>query len=101
MVSKCYTGARLRVLRNEYTTKYERDPSLLETNSAKIAQRAWADGCWRLHSGNAAELAKGYSDDNQAYVAGQNIGAIKALTPAAAIVSEMTETAVNLLHRPP
>lgn len=98
MVSKCYTGARLRVLRNKYTTKYEQEPGLLENNSAKIAQRAWADGCWRLHSGSDAELAKGYSDENQAYVAGQNIGAIKDLVPAGALVQEITETAARLLQ---
>jgi enoyl-[acyl-carrier protein] reductase II len=101
MVSKCYTGARLRVVRNPYTTKFEDNPEMLEKNSAKTAQRAWADGCWRLHSGNEDELAKGYDDNNQAYVAGQNIGALNELVPAATIVKEMTSTAARLLMGPP
>jgi enoyl-[acyl-carrier protein] reductase II len=101
MVTKCYTGARLRIVRNAYTTNFEKHPELIEDNSAKIARRAWADGCWRLHSGNEEELAKGYSDDNQAYVAGQNIGSIDTLIPAGQIVKEMTDTAVTLLKGPP
>lgn len=102
-VTKCYTGARLRVVRNPYTTKYEDNPELLEKSSALIARRAWADGCWRLHGGsiNAEEFAKGYDDDNQAFVAGQNIGALERLIPAGEIVNEMTETAVGLLQNPP
>jgi len=101
MVSKCYTGARLRVVRNPYTTKFENSPELIENNSALVARRAWADGCWRLHSGSETELAKGYDDSNQAYVAGQNVGALKVLVPAAEIVKEMTETAARLLLGPP
>jgi len=103
MVTKCYTGARLRVVRNSYTTKYENSPELLESSSALIARRAWADGCWRLHGGstNKDEFAKGYDDDNQAFVAGQNIGALGELVPAGDIVKEMTETAATLLQGPP
>jgi len=101
MVTKCYTGARLRVLRNLYTTKYESKPELLEKNGAACSRRAIADGCWRLHSGTEKELSKGYDEDNQAYVVGQNIGAITKLVPAADIVREMTETAVRLLQGPP
>jgi enoyl-[acyl-carrier protein] reductase II len=100
-VTKAYTGARLRVLRNPYTTDYEENPEKLERSSAAVGRRAFADGCWRLHSGSEDELAKGYSEDNQAYVVGQNIGAITELLPAAQIVQSMTETAALLLRRGP
>lgn len=101
MVTKCYTGARLRVVRNPYNTKFEEQPEILEKGSAEIARRAWADGCWRLHSGSEQELSKGWDDDNQAFVAGQNIGALNELVPAGDIVREMTETAARLLTSPP
>mmetsp|Transcript_2629 Transcript_2629/g.2991 ORF Transcript_2629/g.2991 Transcript_2629/m.2991 type:complete len:327 (+) Transcript_2629:3-983(+) len=90
MVTKAYTGARLRVVRNPYVSKYEKDPSLLEKNSAHVARRAWDDGCWKLHGGDDSN----YDEDVQAYVVGQNIGAIDGLIPAADIVSEMNHTAV-------
>ena len=92
-VTKCFTGARLRVLRNDYTQKFEENPELLEKNSAMIAKRAWDDGVWRLHGGNAHD----YDDSKQAYVVGQNIGAINTLVPAADIVKEMVEVASAIL----
>jgi len=69
----------------------------LEKSSALIARRAWNDGCWRLHSGSEEEIGKGYDSDAQAFVAGQNIGAITSLVPAGDIVREMTETAARIL----
>lgn len=92
-VTKAYTGARLRVLRNRYIAKYQKDPALLETSSAEIARRAWDDGCWRLHGGDASD----YDDNVQAYVAGQNIGAISTLKSARTIVQEMVDQADSLL----
>ena len=92
-VTKAFTGSRLRVLRNPYTDKFANDPSLLENSSAQVARRAWDDGCWRLHSGDDSN----YDDAKQAYVAGQNIGAINELLPARSIVEEMTRTAAMLL----
>lgn len=101
MVTKCYTGARLRVIRNPYTTKFEESPELLGKGSAEIARRAWADGCWRLHSGSEPEWSKGWDGACQAYVAGQNIGALSDLQPTAEIVRDMTETAARLVTQPP
>ena len=48
-VTHCFTGARLRVIENEYVRKFAENPDLLEENSALIAKRAWDDGCWKLH----------------------------------------------------
>lgn len=94
-VTKCFTGARLRVLRCEYTEKYRQDPSLLEPSSAQIAARAWKDGCWVLESG----LPGDYIESNQAYVVGQNIGAIDTLLPAKTVVEEMVTTCCKVLTR--
>mmetsp|Transcript_6016 Transcript_6016/g.6896 ORF Transcript_6016/g.6896 Transcript_6016/m.6896 type:complete len:129 (+) Transcript_6016:334-720(+) len=91
MVTKAYTGARLRVVRNPYVSRFENDPNLLEENSAQVAKRAWDDGCWKLHGGDDSD----YDEDVQAYVAGQNIGAIKSLVPAQDIVNEMNNTAIE------
>ena len=94
-VTKAFTGARLRVLRNPYVQKFADDPALLESNAALVARRAWNDGCWRLHAGDDSN----YDDDVQAYVVGQNIGAIDSLVPAGDIVREMTTTAATLLGK--
>ena len=93
-VTKAYTGARLRVLRNPYVEKFALDPSLLEKSSALVAKRAWDDGVWKLHGGDADS---GYDHDNQAFVVGQNIGAIDALVPAGDVVRSMNDLAVETL----
>jgi len=90
-VTKAYTGARLRVLRNPYVSKFDETPGLLEKNSAQVAARAWADGCWKLHSGDDRD----YDEDVQAYVAGQNIGRITRLVPAGQLVRDMVRDAVE------
>jgi enoyl-[acyl-carrier protein] reductase II len=92
-VTKAFTGARLRVLRNPYTDKFEHNPALLEADSAKVAARAWNDGCWKLHSGDASS----YDDSVQAYVVGQNIGRITQITPAADVVRSMVDEAVEIV----
>jgi enoyl-[acyl-carrier protein] reductase II len=93
-VTKAYTGSTMRVIRNPYVTKYEENPKLLENNSALIARRAWNDGVWKLHSGEA----KNFDESNQALVTGQNIGAIHSLQPCADIVREMNDQAWNILR---
>jgi enoyl-[acyl-carrier protein] reductase II len=92
-VTKAYTGATMRVLRNPYVTKYEENPKLLEANSALIARRAWADGVWKIHSGDA----KNFDESNQAVVTGQNIGAMDSLKPCADIVRDMNKEAWTVL----
>lgn len=94
-VTKAYTGSTLRVIRNPYVTKFEENPELLEKNSALIARRAWNDGVWKLHSGDA----KNYDISNQALVTGQNIGAIDSLKPCAEIVRDMTKEAWEILDK--
>jgi len=93
VVTKAYTGSTMRVLMNPYVAKYVENPKLLEKNSAEVAKRAWNDGVWKLHSGDA----KNYDDSVQAYVTGQNIGAIKSLVPAGQICQDMLAGAVSVL----
>ena len=98
MVTRAYTGAPLRVLRNPYVERYAKSPELLEKNSAEVAARAWKDGVWKLHSG-MQDGDEQYDDSVQAYVVGQCIGAIHALVPAADIVKEMSEGALGILEK--
>lgn len=93
IVTTCFTGSTLRVLNNSYVEKFKKDQTLLEDNSAKIAARAWKDGCWKLHGGQAHD----YDDEVQAYVCGQNIGAITTLVPAADIVKNMVSDAERII----
>jgi len=97
VVTKVYTGARMRVLRNPYVKQFQDDPEKLEKNSAFIAKRAWDDGCWKLHSGANITSTSDYDDSLQAYVTGQNIGAIDTLIPAADIVQEMVSMSQAVL----
>lgn len=93
MVTKAYSGSTMRVIRNPYLTRFEEDPSLLEPNSAMVAKRAWADGVWKLHSGDA----KDYDMDKQALVTGQCIGAIKEIVPCKQIVDEMLQEVARVV----
>ena len=95
MVTKAFTGATLRALRNPYLEKFEADPKLLEDNSAFVARRAWNDGVWKVHSGDVND----YVDERQAYVIGQNVGALKQLVPAQDVVREMTAVCAATLVR--
>jgi len=93
VVTKAFTGVRLRTLRNLYTDKFDQNPSLLEDNSALVARRAWNDGCWKLHAGDDND----YDDSSQAYVAGQNIGRINSIEPAGKVVQDMVAEVKELL----
>ena len=84
----------MRVIRNPYVTKFEEQPELLESSTALVARRAWNDGVWKLHSGDA----KNYDINNQALVTGQNIGAIDTLKPCADIVRDMSKEAWEILN---
>jgi len=95
MVTRAYSGSPMRVVRNPYLERFERNPALLEANSALVAKRAWADGVWKLHSGSAEEGA--YDPTNQALVTGQNVGAISTLVPAADVVRDMVASANKVL----
>lgn len=88
-VTKCYTGATMRVIRNPYVTKYAEHPELLEDYPSGRAMR---DGVWKLHSGVGPGSPTEYDINNQALVTGQNIGAIDTLKPCADIVKEMNST---------
>eukprot|EP00924_Labyrinthula_sp_SR-Ha-C_P010131 snap_masked-scaffold_40-processed-gene-2.37-mRNA-1 protein AED:1.00 eAED:1.00 QI:0/0/0/0/1/1/2/0/336 len=95
VVTKCYTGKRLRVLNNEYVREFDDGKRILENNSALIAKRAMADGCWILHGG----VGEGYVEERQAYVVGQCIGAIDKLVPAGELVKTLVKEAEHILRK--
>ncbi|KAH9259548.1 hypothetical protein BASA81_001969 [Batrachochytrium salamandrivorans] len=98
LVTKAYTGATMRVIRNPYVGKFADHPELLEENLAMCSRRAWNDGCWKLHSGAGVGDPKVFELSNQALVTGQNIGAIETLVPCADIVQEMNSTCWRVLR---
>ena len=91
-VTRCFTGSSLRVLKSPYVERYSNQEGVAKENSALIAQRSLRNGCWKLHSGTSESEIE-YDDSVQAYVCGQNVGAINELIPAATIVQEMMKTA--------
>lgn len=102
VVTRAYTGSPMRVVSNPYVIAFNSGKKALEDNSAKIAARAWKDGCWKVHSWDKEAIAThDYEDEVQAYVTGQCVGAIHSVVPAASIVQEMSEGCRKILGQLP
>jgi len=88
-VSRAFSGKTMRVLKNETTQRYEEKPSLLRPFPEQL-WRAFSDGTFHLAEG---EGAAGVDPTREGYPAGQAVGAIDSLTPAATIVESMMREA--------
>ena len=103
VVTKSFTGHRLRALRNKWTIEYEKNPEKLEKIKSMQLVKSTRAGAWKLHSGvesgpNKLDL-NSIDMDTQAFVTGQCIGAIQKLIPAAEIVTSMTQDAARILTK--
>jgi len=93
VVSRAFTGKTMRVLRNDTTDRYEADPTLLK----KFPEQLMAsinDGSFHL---GGDEDTLGVDPRREGYPAGQAVGAIETLEPAAKIVKDMIEQATAIL----
>jgi len=88
-VSRAFSGKTMRVLKNETTQRYEENPSLLRPFPEQL-WRALSDGTFHLAEGDGAT---GVDPTREGYPAGQAVGAIDTLTPAATIVESMMREA--------
>ena len=97
VVTKGYTGRRLRVLKNKYTAYYQAHPEEIKPPGLQII-RAIKEGA--IHLGGGPQTP-GVDPEKEAFLVGQIIGAIKGLVPAAQVEREMTEQAVKILEQRP
>jgi enoyl-[acyl-carrier protein] reductase II len=88
-VSRAYTGKTCRVVRNSYTDHFDAHPEDLEPFPQQFL-RSMADGV--NHLGGGPDTL-GIDPEREFYMAGQGIGAIDALVPAAEVVERFVAEA--------
>lgn len=89
VITRAYTGKTLRAIRNAYTGHFESHPEELEPFPQQIG-RSLNDGA--MHLGAAPDVA-GIDPDKECYAAGQGLGAIDEVVPAALLVHRIIEQA--------
>ena len=94
VVSRAYTGKTCRVVRTPYTQYFEEHPDELQPFPAQ-AGRAMSDGVFHLGADESAEV-----DVAREFMpAGQGVGAIDALVPAADLVHQFVDDAERALAK--
>ena len=82
VITRSYTGKTLRAIRNSWTQYFEEHPEELRPFPAQV-MRSMQDGAWHLGAGPDAP---GIDPDKEGFPAGQGVGAIESLVPAAELV---------------
>ncbi|MGO9560996.1 MAG: NAD(P)H-dependent flavin oxidoreductase [Acidimicrobiales bacterium] len=95
VVSRAFSGKTMRVLRNDYTTYFEQNPSELQPFPAQLS-RSMGDNAWHLGGGPETE---GVDLDKEGLPAGQGTGAIGDLIPAAELVRRIVAEAEEVIGR--
>ncbi|MCU1462079.1 MAG: 2-nitropropane dioxygenase-like enzyme [Acidimicrobiales bacterium] len=95
VVSRAFSGKTMRTVRNEYTRYFDEHPEELSPFPQQMA-RSIADGA--LHLG-AQESTPGVDPTKECYPAGQGVGAIHELIPAAELVQRFVAEADAVLSR--
>jgi enoyl-[acyl-carrier protein] reductase II len=93
VVSRAYSGKTMRVIRNRYTAFYEEHPDRLQAFPSQVG-RAMEEGAFHL---GGAEDTAGIDPDRECYPAGQGVGAIQTLIPAASLVAQIVAQADQVL----
>jgi len=94
-VSRAYSGKTMRVVRNEYTRFFDENPAELQPFPGQLG-RSINDKAF--HLGGDAETA-GIDEARECYPAGQGVGAIDALVPAAELVRRFVAEAEQALAK--
>ncbi len=94
VITRAYTGKTLRAVRNTYNTWWETHTDELQPFPNQIG-RSGADGAMHLGGGPDAEV----DPDKECYPAGQGVGAISELVPAAELVRRFVAEAEEALDR--
>jgi enoyl-[acyl-carrier protein] reductase II len=88
-VSRAYSGKTMRVLRNGYTDHFDVHPDELKKFPEQLSV---SYGAGTMHLGGDS-FTDGVDVDKECYPAGQGVGAITALVPAAELVQRFMEEA--------
>jgi enoyl-[acyl-carrier protein] reductase II len=94
-VSRAYSGKTMRVVRNAYTDYYDVHPEELQMFPEQLAA-SYRNGA--LHLGGDSSI-EGVDVDKECYPAGQGVGAISELVPAADLVHRFVAEADAVLDR--
>ena len=94
VVTRAYTGKTCRVLRNEWTDEYERDPSRLQPFPAQVVASMQA-GVNHLGfpEGTEVDVAREF------YPAGQGVGGVDSIVPAGELVERFVREAETAIGR--
>jgi len=94
VISRAFTGKTLRAVRNKWTEYFEQHPDELQPFPAQ-AVRSFQDGAMHLGGDEHAEI----DPDKECYPAGQGVGAIHEVVPAADLVRMFVAQAEETLDR--
>ncbi|MCL4445397.1 MAG: nitronate monooxygenase [Actinobacteria bacterium] len=94
-VSRAYSGKTMRVIRNEYTDYFDQHPDELARFPEQLS-RSFSDGVLHLGGDSATP---GVDPRRECFPAGQGVGGITDLTPAADLVRRFVEEAESILAR--
>ena len=94
VVTRAYTGKTLRAVRNAYTDYFEAHPEEIQPFPNQAAKSV-AEGVFHLGAGENAKV----DPDRECFPAGQGVGKISELVPAADLVTSMVSEAEAVLRR--
>ena len=94
-ISRAYSGKTMRVVRNAYTDYYDSHPEELKKFPEQLAA-SYGDGA--MHLGGDS-FSQGVDVEKECYPAGQGVGAIGELVPAATLVQRFVSEAETVLAR--
>ncbi len=94
-VSRAYSGKTMRVVRNQYTDYYDAHPEELKKFPEQLGV-SYGNGT--MHLGGDS-FTDGVDVDKECYPAGQGVGAITELLPAAELVRRFVTEAESALDR--
>jgi enoyl-[acyl-carrier protein] reductase II len=94
-ISRAYSGKTMRVVRNSYTDYYDVHPDELKKFPEQLAA-SYGNGAMHLGGDSFSE---GVDVDKECYPAGQGVGAITELVPAADLVRRFVAEADDVLDR--
>lgn len=94
VISRAFTGKTLRAVRNDQTQFFEDHPDELEPFPAQLL--AAIEGGWMHLGGDETTVV---DPDRECYPAGQGVGALDRLTPAAEVVEQIVADAEATLDR--
>lgn len=95
VISRAFSGKTMRVIKNETTDRYEAEPSLLRGFPDQL-MTSLNEGTF--HLGGDADTP-GVDPRREGYPAGQVVGGIRDVVPAAEIVTRMVHDAEAILER--